>query len=295
MQRVFSVLDSHKPGPLVIVVVALHGNEHVGFHGLQRLAEKLSNEYFTGKVVGITGNLAAANKKQRFITKDLNRFFLSHFLNEAHPDIPEWHEARGLIDAIDAQIAAMPDATAVHMLDVHSMSGAGTPFTCFPHTAFNEVLAHQLPLPAIADIVEILPGTLTAYYAQKLTSTMVVECGQHDADITKEIGEAAITSFLSLVGCLHDAHLIASAEDLLRQQTHGTDAIFTRVNYRYHIEHQGYFEMQPGFHNLQEVNEHQLMAHDREGRVHAPYTGRVVLPCYQKQGDDGFFIAVDED
>ena len=294
MERVFSVLDSHKPGPLVIVVAALHGNEHVGFHGLQRLAEKLTHENFTGKIVGITGNLVAANSKQRFITKDLNRFFLSKFLNEEHPDIPEWHEARHLIDAIDAQLEQVPEGTKVHMLDVHSMSGAGTPFTCFPHTEYNEKLAHRLPLPAIADIVEILPGTLTEYYSQKFTSTMVVECGQHDADITKEVGEAAITSFLSLVGCLNDEELTANATELLIQQTHGAHAIFTRVNYRYHIEHQGYFEMQPGFHNLQPVDENQLLAHDREGLVHAPYAGRVVLPCYQKQGDDGFFIAVDE-
>lgn len=294
MERVFAELDSGQPGPLVIVIAALHGNEHVGFRAMDRLAVSLKHGDFVGKIVGVTGNLIAANRNSRFIQRDLNRFFLSDYLNESHSDVPEWHEARHLIDHINALIAAHPTEQPVHLLDMHSMSGHGTPFTCFPHTPANERIAHLLPLPAIADLVEILPGTLTAYYADKVTSTMVVECGQHDAEITQVVGENALACFLRVTGCLVNEERYRDAEQFLRFHVEGADQIFTRVKFRYHIEHQGYFEMQPGFRNLQAIDDRQLLALDKGDEVLSPFAGRVVLPCYQKQGDDGFFIAVDE-
>ena len=52
--------------------------------------------------------------------------------------------------------------------------------------------------------------------------------------------------------------------------------------------------MRPGFQNLQPVNTSELLAKDQGKEVLAPFEGRVVLPCYQTQGNDGFFISVDE-
>lgn len=294
MQRIFAEIDSGKPGPLVIVVAALHGNEHVGFHAVRRVAENLHTDDFVGKVVGVTGNLKAANEKQRYLEKDLNRFFISEYLNEDHQGVPEWHEARGLIDTILELKDAWFADQQVHLLDMHSMSGEGTPFTCFPHTAMNEKLAHELPLPALADIVEFLPGTLVDYFSDKLTSTMVVEGGQHEADITKQVGEAALTCFLYLIECLQSESQYQKADAFLKDQTQDDHTIFTRVKHRYHIEHQGHFDMRPGYQNFQPVKANELLAKDQGDEVYSPFTGRVVLPCYQKQGDDGFFISVDE-
>ncbi|MCC2608116.1 succinylglutamate desuccinylase/aspartoacylase family protein [Planctobacterium marinum] len=294
MERVFAELDSGQPGPLIIVVAALHGNEHVGFRAMDRLAVTLKATDFIGKIVGITGNLIAANRNERFIERDLNRFFVSYYLNAAHSDVPEWHEARHLIDHINGFIDAHPKDQEVYLLDMHSMSGHGTPFTCFPHTQNNEQLAQQLPLPAIADLVEILPGTLTAYYADKVTSTIVVECGQHNAEITQVVGENALACFLRVTGCLINLERYRDADSFLRFHTQGAAQIFTRVKYRYHIAHQGFFEMLPGFENLQMIAQQQLLANDKGDEVRAPFSGRMVLPSYQKQGDDGFFIAVDD-
>lgn len=295
MQRIFAEIDSGKPGPLVVVVAALHGNEHVGFHALHAVAERLRPDDFVGKIIGVTGNLQAANQKQRYIEKDLNRFFLADYLNADHKDVPEWHEARGLIDAINKYALDWPDDQEIHLLDMHSMSGEGTPFTCFPHTKRNEHIAHLLPLPAIADIVEFLPGTLVDYFADKFTSTMVVEGGQHDAEVTRHVGRASLFCFLYHTGCLFNEALLEESEHFLKQHIGDTHSVFTRIKYRYHIEHSGHFDMQPGYHNLQLVKASQLLAKDQGNEVLAPFAGRVVLPCYQKQGDDGFFISVDED
>ena len=294
LQRIFAEIDSGKPGPLVIVVAALHGNEHVGFHSVRAVVQELQTNDFIGKVVGVTGNLTAADEKQRYLERDLNRFFISEYLEEDHLGVSEWHEAHGLIDAILELKDTWFADREVHLLDMHSMSGDGTPFTCFPHTDMNEKLAHELPLPALADIIEFLPGTLVDYFSDKLSSTMVVESGQHEADITKHVGKAALTCFLYLTGCLKSESLYQKADTFLKDYTQGSHKIFTRVKYRYHIERQGYFDMCPGYQNLQPVPASELLAKDQGQQVLAPFTGRVVLPCYQKQGNDGFFISIDE-
>jgi succinylglutamate desuccinylase len=47
--------------------------------------------------------------------------------------------------------------------------------------------------------------------------------------------------------------------------------------------------MEPGFKNLDHARAEQLLARDRNGEIRAPRDGLVLLPLYQKQGEDGFF------
>jgi succinylglutamate desuccinylase len=48
--------------------------------------------------------------------------------------------------------------------------------------------------------------------------------------------------------------------------------------------------MNPGYVNLQPIAESEVLARDRTGDVRAPEGGRVLMPLYQEQGDDGFFV-----
>ena len=50
------------------------------------------------------------------------------------------------------------------------------------------------------------------------------------------------------------------------------------------------FVMEPGFENFQPVRRGQVLAQDRHGRITVTETGMVLLPLYQKLGDDGFFL-----
>ena len=50
------------------------------------------------------------------------------------------------------------------------------------------------------------------------------------------------------------------------------------------------FVMEPGYVSFQPVKRGQLLAHDRSGPVRAGESGRILLPLYQSQGADGFFL-----
>ena len=58
---------------------------------------------------------------------------------------------------------------------------------------------------------------------------------------------------------------------------------------RHPITAEDRFVMEPGFLNLAQVRNGQLLAHDRNGEIRAPKDGFVVLPLYQGLGEDGFF------
>ncbi len=48
--------------------------------------------------------------------------------------------------------------------------------------------------------------------------------------------------------------------------------------------------MQPGYTNFQVIQRGQLLAHNHQGAVQARTAGRILMPLYQKQGSNGFFI-----
>ena len=48
--------------------------------------------------------------------------------------------------------------------------------------------------------------------------------------------------------------------------------------------------MEPGFANIQSIAAGTLLARDRGGEIRAHEDCLVVMPLYQGQGDDGFFL-----
>ncbi len=42
--------------------------------------------------------------------------------------------------------------------------------------------------------------------------------------------------------------------------------------------------------NFDPVRKNELLAYDKNGEVKSPYTGMILMPLYQEQGEDGFFI-----
>jgi succinylglutamate desuccinylase len=63
------------------------------------------------------------------------------------------------------------------------------------------------------------------------------------------------------------------------------------VRYRHAITPEDEFAMEPGYRNFQPIRRGQVLASDRNGEIKASETGLILMPLYQKLGDDGFFLA----
>jgi succinylglutamate desuccinylase len=63
------------PGPRLICLGGLHGNEPAGVLALRRVFRTLHDRTppFNGHIVGIAGNIGALKAGRRFLKRDLNR------------------------------------------------------------------------------------------------------------------------------------------------------------------------------------------------------------------------------
>jgi len=48
--------------------------------------------------------------------------------------------------------------------------------------------------------------------------------------------------------------------------------------------------MYPDYKNFQKVSKGEVIAKDKNGEIVAPVDALILMPLYQKQGDDGFFL-----
>ena len=86
-----------------------------------------------------------------------------------------------------------------------------------------------------------------------------------------------------------DRALLAAHYTLLKETARGNPGV-VEVVYRQTLSPDDGFAMEPGFENFDSVEEGQLLARDAAGEIRAPRPGRMLLPLYQGQGDDGFFL-----
>jgi succinylglutamate desuccinylase len=62
------------------------------------------------------------------------------------------------------------------------------------------------------------------------------------------------------------------------------------VEERHAIGPEDGFKMLDGFANIHSVSSGELLARDHNGPIHAPRSCILLLPLYQAQGDDGYFL-----
>lgn len=68
-----------------------------------------------------------------------------------------------------------------------------------------------------------------------------------------------------------------------------------KLDYKHQITGYDEFKMLPGFKNFDVIRKGQLLAHDRQGEIYAPSDGYMLMPLYQSEGEDGFFLVSEVD
>lgn len=280
-------------GPTLIVVGGVHGNEAAGVRALERVADDIGNRdvTFRGRVYFLAGNTRALIEGKRFITKDLNRSWTTRelaaaiFVDESSPtDRVELAELDRLLDSI--LITAKDE---VYVVDLHSTSAGGVPFATVGDTLRNRRFAQQFPITILLGIEEQLEGTMLEYLNNAGAVTLGFEGGQHTSDETVENHEALIWLALVNSGILDAADVPHLAELRLRLEKRSSPRVF-EVRYRHPVAEGDDFHMRPGFTNFDSIRSGQVIADDKNGAVEATESGVILMPLYQKLGEDGFFI-----
>ncbi len=282
-------------GPTLIVFGGLHGNEAAGVAALRRVAVVVEERDLSlrGRVYFLAGNMRAVAAGVRFIDADLNRHWsgtnVIRNLPETAipPQLAEDREQTELLKILVPMLATAQDE--VYAIDLHSTSAEGVPFATVGDTLRNRTFAQKFPITVLLGIEEQLEGTLLEYLNNLGVVTLGFEGGQHYAESTVETHAALVTLALVHSGITSGENLpIEEAEATLANAT-GRKRI-VEVRYRQMVAEGDLFEMRPGFENFDPVKRGLVLATQNGLEVQAPETGMVLMPLYQKLGEDGFFI-----
>lgn len=287
-------------GGLVLVCVAgLHGNEPAGVVGLARVIERLESdpEGLEGELVGLLGNRCALVEGKRYLRRDLNRMWQPERLRRLRaggaPEEPEEDELRDLDRELTPLLAGATDGR-LHVLDLHTTSAPGPAFAVLDDTLVNRAFALGLGVPLVLGLEEELDGPLLHYMVDLGAVAASFESGQHQDPAAVDAAEAAVWLALEASGVLAPGSRPepVAARRRLAAGAAGLPQV-TEVIYRHPVAPGDGFAMAPGFLGFEPVAQGQALGRDRGGKVTAPRRGRLLMPLYQSQGDDGYFLVRD--
>ncbi|MDC0723239.1 succinylglutamate desuccinylase/aspartoacylase domain-containing protein [Nannocystis bainbridge] len=292
--RVLGRYDSGRPGPTVVCIGALHGNEPAGLSAISRVLARLraTDVPLRGQLLGVSGNRRALAQGRRFVDRDLNRQWTAENIAriaQGQLATAEDQETRELLGVFLPLLRRGP----VSFIDLHSTSSLSPPFSCMADVLRNRPLALALPIPVVLGLDEVIEGSMLGYLCDLGHVGVAVEGGQHDDPRTIDFHESALLLMLVAAGSLEPRHVpdLAAHRARLGAASGGMPAV-CEIRHRHVIQPEDEpFVMKPGFVNFQVVERGQVIADDRRGPLRVPETGLVMLPRYQGQGDDGFFIA----
>ena len=296
-QRVIGSWRGSDPGPTLVCMAAIHGDEPAGISALERVFALLAEPAprLRGEFVGIAGNLQAFARDQRYVATDLNRHWLPENIQRARDGdgaalVSEDLEMRELLAELERVFARATGE--VYFLDLHTSSADGDPFVCIGDTLRNRRFAERFCVPVILGLEEQIDGSLLEHVSNLGHITVGVEAGQHRALTSVDHHEAFVWLALVNSGMIAAADVpeLETRRKTLRDASHQLHG-FMEVRHRHPIVPADEFRMGEGFTNFQNIAAGQLLAHDRRGEVRASEAGRILLPLYQGLGSDGFFIA----
>ena len=295
-ERVLGRLEGQTPGPAVFVLGGVHGNEPSGLAAARRVLAHLEEHStpFKGSLLALSGNLAALRLGKRFISKDLNRMWDPESVERLRASDPaqdtvEQREQRELLALIDSELAKAKNGSI--FLDLHSSSAAGSPFTVMNDTLQNRKAAFALPCPVLIGLEENVKGPLLEYVAGLGHVAVAVEGGKHTEPETIDRHETAIWLTLITAGCIEQSAAPKIEEQFrdMKDSARGLPGVLEIVHRHGLTEGDG-FRMEPGFMNFTAVSKGRVVAQDQLGEVRVPRDGFLLLPLYQGQGEDGFFM-----
>ncbi len=291
--RILGSYTTNKKGPLLFVTAAVHGNEPSGVKALQRIFEILNTEkpHIKGTIVGVVGNVAALQKKVRFIEEDLNRTWTQENLQQKNKDTAEKKEMFQLIETLEN--VYKPHHTERYFIDCHTTSSASLPYISVQELGKNDTFAHQFPIHVIRGFPDIVNGTIDGFFSKQGITGFTVEAGQHESKESEAYHEGVIWIALQ-EACGLNFDALQDIPPAVLKTMNGTPPQKTfKIIHRFGLKEEDDFKMQPGFENFQPIQKGENLATLNGTQINSVWDAYIFMPLYQSQGNDGFFVVTE--
>jgi len=291
----------------------MHGNEPAGVTALKIIFQLLEKEpvsnphfYYKGKIVGLLGNASAFQQKKRNLIKDLNRqwtFKNAERLYQYHENglHSEDLEMKELLEILHDEISTYQPESVI-LLDLHTTSAGGGIFSIATDDPESIRIAVELNAPVITGMLRGINGTTLHFFTKEnLTKLQIAnpqlrkvtgvafEAGQHDDPLSVNRCIAAIINCMRSIQSV-STHDVENRHDILLKDYSKDLPKIAELIKVHSIGPLDEFKMLPGFKNFQPVHKGEHLAHDRHGVIDSPEDGLILMPLYQPQGSDGFFL-----
>lgn len=302
--RIIGEYNGKLPGPMLVCFGGMHGNEPAGVKALDRMFEMLEKEpetnpsfVFNGSIVGIIGNLEAYKKGKRFIDCDLNRQWTDEKVREVMNTDKSLLKNESLqifeILTILQECIKEYKPTKIVVLDLHTTSSHGGIFSIPSLDEESLKIALGLHAPVITGMLNGIKGTTLHYFNQRNfdipITAVTFESGQHNEELSINRAIAGITNCMRTIGNVSADHIENKHDAILLEYSKNLPKVAHLVD-RHDISVGDNFEMLPDYSNFQKIKKGEILATDRRGVITASEDGLILMPLYQKQGEDGFFL-----
>ncbi len=295
VSRIICKIEGKKTGPTIIFMGGIHGNEPSGVFALQQVFSEIKKKKkdVCGNLFALSGNLWALEKGVRYQKQDLNRLWtedsIQKIIKSNNNQLSE--DARQLKEIYKTLVAIIENhSPPFYFFDLHTTSGETIPFITVNDSLLNRKFTKQYPLPLVLGIEEYLEGPLLSYINELGYVAFGYEAGQHDAlsAIENHVAFIYLSLYFSGVFKEKDNAFYQYFEVLAKSSIHRIH--FYEIFFRYRIYPGEQFKMHPGFVNFQPVKKGQVVAFSNNKKIKAIKSGKLFMPLYQGQGEDGFFL-----
>lgn len=303
-ERYIGSYTGNDRGPLLIVFGAMHGNEPAGVKALDLMFKMLEVEpitnpdfQFCGRLVGLIGNVRARAAGVRYVNRDLNRQWtpenVARIESAKIKDLDEEDlELKELLEVVNHEIETYQPEKLV-FLDLHTTTAFGGIFSIPQDTPESLQIALELHAPVIKGLLKGVKGTTLHYFNNDNfapeTVAVTFESGQHDEQLSINRAIAALTNCMRTIGCVQEDHVENRHDTILIEYSKNLPKVAELIK-AHTIKPGDNFEMVPNYKNFQQVKKGEVLATDKNGDVVACEDSLILMPLYQKQGDDGFFL-----
>lgn len=302
--RIITKYIGTKPGPLLIVFGGMHGNEPAGIRAIEMMGKMLEVEPITnpdfeyaGSFLGLIGNLQAHRENKRFVNTDLNRSFTKENLivvnaSEESELKHELLEIKQILKVVNETIDEIKPEKVI-VLDLHTTSSFGGIFSIVTDNEESLKIAIELHAPVIKGMLQGIKGTTLHYFIEENFGVPMVavtfESGQHNEEMSVNRAIAAITNCMRTIGSVLPNHVENQHDNLLKEHSKDLPKVSKLIS-KHHIAEGDKFRMLPNYKNFQIIKEGEVVAEDIHGDITALDDCLILMPLYQKQGEDGFFL-----
>lgn len=289
IDRVLFDIKGQNKGPTIVFFGGIHGNEPAGIFALETVLSKLETKNVGGSIYAISGNLKALKEGKRYINKDLNRLWTQKDIDallQSRSLVSEHHEQLEIYNLIHEIL--LKNKGPFYFIDLHTTSSKTLPFITINDAIINRKFSEQFPVPIVLGIEEYLQGPLLSYINTLGYVSLGFESGQHNS-------KNAISNCVAFINLVLKQTKVVPHLDFdknyktLKIAAQSIDKFF-EIAYLHRIENIDSFDILPAFKSFERIKKGELIAKHNNKEITARYSGRIFMPLYQKNGNEGFFL-----